>query len=159
MVHVFSPALFFLILFNQTGCGLLNRHDPHSLEQEILHLVNGHRKSLDLADLLWNDLIAELCRQHSKRMASGTISFSHDGFDNRVAVISQTFASAEIKENIGYVVDVWGITSPTGRVFDAWLGNVSHREAIEGNFDLMGIGAAGSGSTYYFTQIFLRKQR
>ncbi|MBU4202684.1 MAG: CAP domain-containing protein [Acidobacteria bacterium] len=106
-MKIFFSFLFLLFLFLQLGCGLLNKHNTHSLEQEILHLVNGHRKSLGLADLLWNDLIADLCRQHSQRIASGTISFSHDGFDNRVAVISQTFASAEIKENIGYVVDVW----------------------------------------------------
>jgi uncharacterized protein YkwD len=149
--------LCFIIFFLETGCGILNKHDLHSLEQEIFSLVNSHRSSLGLGDLLWNDQIADQCRQHSQNMASGTVSFSHDGFNNRVAVISQTINYSEIKENIGYVVDIWGITSPTERVFEAWIGNVSHRESIESPFDLTGVGAARSGSTYYFTQIFLRK--
>jgi len=151
------PVLCLAFFFLETGCGLLNQHDLLSLEQDIFHLINGHRKSLGLGELVWNDLIAQVCREHSKEMASGASSFSHDGFDDRTGVIGRTIPYAQISEIIGYVVDVWGISSPTERVFQTWLTSASHLGAIEGDFELTGVGAARSGTTYYFSQIFLRK--
>lgn len=49
-----------------------------------------------------------------------------------------------------------GFSDPVTQAVDGWLKSTGHRQNIEGNFTLTGIGLAkNSSNEYYFTQIFV----
>jgi len=123
-----------------------------ALEDEVFQLVNEYRVSKGLPELVLNANITAECRVHSKNMALGTVPFGHDGFDARVETLSRQIEGVTgAAENVLY-----GATSAQQAV-DLWLNSTGHRENIEGNYSLTGIGVfKAANGDYYFTQIFLR---
>jgi uncharacterized protein YkwD len=124
---------------------------PAQIEQEIFKLINDFRRGIGAAELTWNDTIAEQARFHSQSMAAGTVPFGHDGFDDRAALIGETIpwrAAAEIIALAGSAAEA----------VNAWITSTEHRPAIEGNYNLTGVGVAmaKSGSSFYATQIFIK---
>lgn len=149
-------SLFFVLF--QTGCGLLSMKKERELEKSLFNLVNRHRQSLNLPDFEWNDTIAEQCRIHSRDMLDGRVLFGHTGLEQRMARISLSIPVEEIRENVAYLSDTMGLSDPANTVFQEWLKSATHRHAIEGNFDLSGVGAARKSGQYYFTQIYIRSR-
>ena len=125
---------------------------PASMTGDILKLVNKHRTSMGLKPLVSNDLIIKEAEKHSKNMASGKVSFGHDGFDDRMARLLKTIRGAHAcAENVAEG------SRTAEAVVDMWLHSPGHRKNIEGNYGLTGIGIATSGDgTLYFTQIFIK---
>lgn len=125
-----------------------------TLEREIHSLVNQHRTRARLAPLQLDDALSAIARDHSRAMAERRRPFGHDGFDaradaaGRVVVALRAFA-----ENVAYDSRTGAALAPS--VASGWIASPTHRENIEGAFQLTGIGAAtGRGGTTYFTQIF-----
>jgi len=51
----------------------------------------------------------------------------------------------------------WGSTDPVGVAVSGWLNSTGHRNNIEGNYDLTGVGVAkSSDGKYYLTQMFAK---
>jgi len=124
------------------------------IENRVFELVNEHRTSEGLATLGWSELIAEQCRIHSEDMAEGTVDFGHDGFNDRVENIRQEIDVVRAGENVAYNM---GYIDPAQQAVDAWLLSSGHRQNIEGDYVLTGVGVAKSeGDAYYFTQIFIQ---
>jgi uncharacterized protein YkwD len=119
-------------------------------DDEILTLINDHRRSIGKPALAKNQVMWEQANGHSRNMASGKVPFSHDGFDARIATIRAALGSGGSGgENVamGY--------NSAAAVVNAWLGSTGHRTNIEGNSTRTGVSAVKStGGTWYYTQIF-----
>ena len=123
---------------------------PTAYDDEILTLVNNHRRSIGKPALAKNQVIWEQANGHSRNMASGKVLFGHDGFDARISAIRAALGSGgSAGENVamGY--------NSAAAVVNAWLGSAGHRANIEGNSTRTGISAVQTSTgTWYYTQIF-----
>lgn len=127
-----------------------------TLEQEIYQQINQYRASRKLPPLKLDPRISQYARIHSERMASETVLFSHAGFDERIQAIGDAIPYHEAAENIAVNK---GNADPVQVAVQGWLKSSGHRQNIEGQFDLTGIGIAKNAmGEYYFTQIFLKER-
>ena len=127
-----------------------------NLELKVHQQVNQYRQSLNLPPLQLNSLISEQARLHSERMASKSSSFSHNGFSQRIQIISRQIPYRSAAENIAYNQ---GYTNPVSIAVKGWIKSPEHHKNMIGNFNLTGIGIAkNSQGEYYFTQIFILKR-
>ncbi len=125
---------------------------PAMVVAGIFKNVNEYRRSIGLPALTLNEAASQQAYLHSKNMATGKTPFSHEGFEQRVAVIKKTTgwitASAE---NVAY----GKLTAK--EVVKGWLNSPGHKKNIEGNYVYTGIGIYQDGKgIIYFTQIFFR---
>lgn len=155
--------------FNLTGIGIalapngtyfytqifvLSKERPRIIisefEQELLRLINEHRKTLGIPALRSNDKIASEARNYSNQMAQGKVPIGAPGFDNPIRKIVNVFNASSMSEVIAY--DYY---SPK-EVFDSWMSSANQRETIEGSYNLTGIGVVQSADGKVFvTQLFL----
>ena len=153
--HILKLVLaFFLLLILSISCEdnpvSKNENSPsNNIEQEVHNLINQHRTSIGLAELEWNEVIAEQCRNHSIEMANAR-TINHDGFTERVNTIGETIPWSWAGENVAYNYSAQGAVT-------AWLNSPGHKSNIESNSNLTGVGVAfDEDSVMYFTQIFIR---
>jgi len=99
-----------------------------------------------------NNVISAEAAKHSENMANNRVAFGHDGFDTRIQRISSQLGVArQSAENVAL-----GNLSAQ-QVVSNWINSPGHRQNIEGNFTLTGIGTArNKKGVTYFTQIFIR---
>jgi uncharacterized protein YkwD len=126
------------------------------IEARVLLLINQHRSEKGLAVFQQADIITREARKHSANMADGTVSFGHGGFEQRYQTIAQNIPLSAAAEN---VANNYGFPDPAGQAVSGWLGSPRHRDNIEGDFDLTGIGVSRNPSgTLYFTHIFIKSR-
>ncbi len=131
-----------------------NRIDMATMNQQILQLINQHRKSIGKSDLQMIDVASSQAIQHSRDMMNGATPFGHEGFEQRVDVVKKSigFINAAA-ENVAY-----GQMS-ADEVVDGWLHSPGHKKNIEGDYNLTGIGVSqNKDGVIYFTQIFVLKK-
>jgi uncharacterized protein YkwD len=132
---------------------IANSNDLDGLEKAIFQKINQYRRSQNLPTLKFDDRLSEQARIHSQAMASKEVPFSHDRFEERTNAIAKAIDYRSIAENVAYNQ---GFGDPATRAIDGWLKSPSHRQNIESNFNLTGIGVAKNArNEYYFTQIFV----
>lgn len=121
-----------------------------ALEDQILTLINQHRKKKGLPALTSNPVMEVEARRHTISMASHNTPFGHNGFSYRSKVItSKVPGISATAENVAYG------SKSAQEVVDGWLSSPGHKKNIEGRFRLTGIGVARDDkSVLYFTQIF-----
>lgn len=145
--------LLSLNAFSLSG-GTRQEKELEAMEQKISFQVNEYRKGKGLPELVSHEAIRIESKRHSENMSVGLVGVGHRGFRERVARIGKRLRYREAAENVGLNQ---GYPDPARTVFDGWLESEEHRQNIEGDFDLTGIGVAKDRSnTYYFTQIFIR---
>jgi len=126
-----------------------------AVEQAIFEQINTHRQAQGLTPLIYSTVIADQSQQHSATMAQQS-RLSHDGFEQRVAAIAQSIPYRGAGEN---VASNQGYSDPAAQAVVGWLNSAGHRQNIEGDFDLTGIGVVqAADGTYYLTQIFVRSR-
>lgn len=125
--------------------------DLLKMEEEVLQLVNNYRTSKGLKALVMDEYMRQLCREHSQNMANGTVGFGHAGFDERTDLIWAKIAMGGIAENVAYNY------SGAQQALEQWQNSSGHNQNMLGDYTLTGVGIAFDGSTYYYTQMFLRK--
>lgn len=124
-----------------------------TLEQQIHQQVNQYRQSRNLPPLRLNSIISQEARKLSQAMATGEHTFSHDGFEQRVANIAKKLRYRSAAENLAYN---YGQTDPATAAVKGWIGSPGHHLNMIGDFNLTGIGAAQNArGEYYFTQLFI----
>lgn len=124
------------------------------IEQDVHQQINAYRQTQGLSSLQWNEVIADSCQTHSLNMAAGSVAFGHDGFDQRVADISQAVPYTSAAENVASNK----YADPATAAVQGWLTSPGHLVNIQGDFHLTGIGVAqGDDGTYYLTQIFIKE--
>ncbi|HEY9847062.1 MAG TPA: CAP domain-containing protein [Candidatus Caenarcaniphilales bacterium] len=125
-----------------------------TLEQSVHTQINQYRASRSLPPLTLDSRISQQARTHSQNMASGLVAFGHDGFSQRVQVITQVIPLSSAAENVAYNQ---GSTDPARQAVQGWIASSGHQANIVGSYNLTGIGVAMNASgRYYFTQIFIR---
>lgn len=121
-----------------------------ALEQEILNLVNEHRVSIGLNELVFDQTAYDYALAHTRDMIAKN-KLSHDGFDLRSSNLT-----VEAKAN--YVSEIVGRNFVTAKgVVNAWLKSESHRKAIEGDYNFSAVSAkSNSDGVFYYTQLFYK---
>lgn len=124
------------------------------IELATYDLVNKYRQSRSLAPLVADPDISAQAKAHSEYMArSGNMS--HDGFKDRVALVSKTIVYRSAAENVAVNA---GYGQPDLVAVKGWIESPGHQHNMVGQYDLTGIGVAKNAKgEYYFTQIFIRK--
>lgn len=124
-----------------------------TMNRDILYHVNEYRKRKGLGALKFVEVANEQAAIHSKNMALKKASFSHDGFEQRIAVVSKTIGTVMgAAENLAY-----GELSAEA-VVKGWINSPGHKKNIEGNYTLTGIGTyQDAKGVIYFTQLFMRQ--
>ncbi len=148
-IKTFGIAALTIIIFSATA--FAQNADLVSMENEILKLINEHRKSIGKSELVFNDYARKEAYVHSQNMASGKVPFSHKGFDERFNRLSGFLEITTGAENIA--------NSPLNakHIVSGWLASPPHKKNIEDDFNLTGIGIAKApNGTYFYTQIFLK---
>ena len=126
-----------------------------TLEESVHQQINQYRQSQNLPSLSWDETIAQQARIHSQAMASGKVSFSHKGFEERINSIKKSIPYRSAAENLAYNQ---GYSNPDQQAVTGWLDSPGHLKNIQGEFNLTGVGIAkNSEGEYYFTQIFLKR--
>ena len=149
-----NPNLLYLLVV--LFCFSCNKEEVSpilSIEEEVLYIVNDHRNSEGLPSLKMNEVMMNEARKHSYDMASGKISFGHDGFSDRIERIKNEIGGEGGAENLamGY---------PDAKaVVKGWLSSDGHKRNIESNATITGIGVVKiDNGPFYYTQIFLKKK-
>ncbi|HEY8465045.1 MAG TPA: CAP domain-containing protein [Bacillota bacterium] len=130
--------------------------DPKQLlspiEFQVFEKVNDYRISKNLPPLVLEERLIAPTRLHSSNMSNGIVAFSHEGFDQRVNQSGVTYVAAA--ENIAWNQ---GYADPAAQVVTGWVQSEVHRNNIEGDFNLTGVGVIQNDSgRYYYTQWFLK---
>jgi uncharacterized protein YkwD len=122
------------------------------LAHDVLKYTNEFRKSKGLPALVMREELNTIARGHSADMASGRVSFGHDGYDQRQAKVQRLIKSWRgMAENVAYGVNT------AKEVLAMWKKSPGHRRNILGNYTAIGIGTAkDSKGRVYYTQIFVR---
>jgi len=131
--------------------------DLTALERQVHDLVNSHRTAMGLAPLAYNEEIAASARQHSRDMALGYVGLGHEGVEKRRTSLAKTLSFSQFGENVG--TNNYDYSAAAETAAAEWLKSSGHRQNIEGNFNLTGVGIAHAGSTFFFTQIFVLTDR
>lgn len=127
-----------------------------ALEESIYQQVNQYRLSRNLPPLRLDTRISQQARRHSQRMAQGNVRFGHDGFQQRVQIIGRSLPYQKAAENVAFNQ---GHADRATQAVRSWINSRGHRQNMEGQFDLTGIGVAkNAAGDYYFTQIFILKK-
>ncbi|MGE0076756.1 MAG: CAP domain-containing protein [Bacteroidales bacterium] len=140
-----------LIFAFQIQLSAQDNTDIAKLEQDVHALVNKYRASKGLQELKINDAVRTEALGHSKNMASGKVPFSHKGFDDRFNKLSAIFNISSGSENVA--------NGPANAqtIVDGWLTSPKHKENIEGDFNMTGIGIArAKNGSFFYTQIFVK---
>ena len=128
-------------------------------EREIFVLINRERRKRRLAELQWNDDLADMARKYSEKMADENF-FSH--FDVKGANVARRAQKARIKgwSKIGENL----FTIENAVEFDAfavkaWMNSPSHRlNILDKDWTESGIGIAQSeNGDIYVTQVFIKR--
>lgn len=129
-------------------------HSLAAMEQAVHTQINQYRASRKLPPLVLDTRISQQARLHSQNMASKQLPFSHQGFQQRVQAIAQSISYRAAAENVAYNQ---GYQDPAKQSVQGWIKSPGHRQNIEGQFNLTGVGVAkNSRNEYYFTQVFIR---
>jgi len=130
--------------------------DLRNLELSVHQQINQYRQSRNLSPLTLDPRISEQARLHSEAMASGRVSFSHDGFEGRVKALEKSLPYRSAAENVAYNQ---GYSDPDQQAVKGWIKSPGHLKNIQGEFDLTGIGVTKNAKgEYYFTQVFLKRR-
>jgi uncharacterized protein YkwD len=129
---------------------------PSAMEKSILQQINQYRQSRQLPPLTLDARISAQAKIHSQDMAKGKVPFSHQGFEQRVSVISRQIPYRAAAENVAFNQ---GYANPVEQAVEGWIKSEGHRVNIEGQYNLTGIGVVKNAKNeYYFTQLFINRR-
>lgn len=135
--------------------------EPHGVNASAMEAlaharINAHRLDEGLAPFEYDAGIAAASRRHSEAMAAGRVPIGHDGFEARGRRIAEAIPLMGIAENVGF--NTYPVDRTVSAAVSGWLASPGHRENIEGDYDVTGIGiASGSQGAWYYTQIFVKR--
>lgn len=157
LIFGFPRYLALAQVTNDSNANLAQQMQPNpDIEQAILSEINQHRIEQGLGSLELDLFISEVAREHSRNMASSSVAFGHSGFNQRVQAITVQVPYAAIAENVAYSQ---GYRDVANQAVEGWLNSSRHRQNIEGDYGLTGIGVATNAQgEYYLTQIFARSR-
>ena len=127
------------------------------VERELAERVNAHRVASGFRALGYDERIAAVAREHSRRMANGVVGFGHDGMKDRARVLAGKLPLRGMAENVARRHKPVAVAE---NVLDGWLDSKVHRDNLDGNYHVTGVGAAsGPDGDVFLTQLFVRTGR
>jgi uncharacterized protein YkwD len=139
-------------IVNRQPSNTLKPISANTLEKSVHELVNQYRQSRNLPPLTLDPRMSQIAREHAQAMADDKAPFSHQGFKERIVAIAIPYRTAA--ENLAYNQ---GYSQPDRSAVEGWIKSPGHRQNMEGNFNLTGIGVTQNAKgEYYFTQLFIR---
>lgn len=158
----FIFVLPLLLLF--AGCdssptepgGGLGALPEEQVETDLFVFLNQARQEHALGSLGLDKAAQEVARGHSRSMRDqgffGHVAPDGSTVEDRLRAAGVRFSMAA--ENVARVDNGF---APAAEAHQRLMNSPSHRHNIlSGDFQLVGVGTARSGSTYWFTQIFIR---
>lgn len=122
------------------------------IEQEVIRLTNTYRRTRALPAVREDPFLAALARRHSGDMARAGGHIDHQGLRRRFERAAARLPLTKFAENVARTRLVR--TPPASWVVTGWIESPDHREHLEGEFGLVGVGVVRSASgDLYFTQI------
>ncbi|MEM7411192.1 MAG: CAP domain-containing protein [Myxococcota bacterium] len=127
-----------------------------ALRSALHERTAAHRKAQGLGALDSHERVDAIAQQHSFLMA-GRAAMTHDGSQERFKAVSAVFgwphAAGNFAENVAEVCG--DVDAAAKQAFEAWLASSDHRENIEGDFRVTGIGVTqGRSGWIYIAQLF-----
>jgi len=123
--------------------------------KECLYWTNEYRKEKGLTVLKWEDSIWKTAIIHSENMALKKVSFSHDGFQERVNRLPFVHLSA--RENL-YMCKGQSEYGLAKMAVDGWIKSPGHQANLVALSSHCAIAVFRSGyGEFYLTQIFVHK--
>lgn len=153
-----AAALATLLCVASPGVPAQERQRPSAsaLEAQAHRRINAHRRAKGLPPLEYDARIAAAARRHSEAMAAGKVRMGHEGFEARGNRIAEAIPLKAMAENVGF--NTYPVDRAVPEAVSGWLASPGHRENIEGDYDLTGIGVArGPRGAWYYTQIFVKR--
>lgn len=145
--------LFMALCLTYAAPAFAQEDEYANMREEVLHYVNEYRVKKGLPALAMNDTISEAALKHSKYMGNKTIRINHDGFEDRMHGLMKLLKPAN-----GAAENVANGQRDAREVVNMWIASPGHRENIEGNYHLSGIGIyKNRNGVLYFTHIFIKK--
>lgn len=127
------------------------------IETAIRQQINQVRQQNGLTALKPNERLASVARNYSQQMAAKNF-FSHTGADGSTLVQRVKAGGISywiVGENLFKSTN---IPNPVPVAVEGWMKSPGHRENIlRPAFTETGVGVWQTGSTYYVTQLFLRR--
>ena len=140
-----------------TACALQDGQANNSIEQEILALVNGERRSAGVRPLCFSSDLARVAKQHNRKMASEGF-FEHRGEGEQCLLDRVTFAGIGA-ESVGENIFKAGQPTSDGiaqQCVAMWMQSDGHRRnMLSSDFDKTGVSVSyASNGECYVTQDF-----
>lgn len=127
--------------------------EHRGIEDEVHERINDHRAARNLPQLSRSELLDQLAREHSERMATGERSFGHDDFDARAAEARTHLGISRMSENVAS--NNYPQSSVARQAVAGWLRSPGHLRNLQGEYTLTGVGVApGAAGDFYITQLF-----
>ena len=99
--------------------------------------------------LRWSKELHDIAMTHSKNMGMGLVPFSHQGFNERMNMVS--FHVQQFSENVAYNS---GCGDPIETAVRGWINSPGHRKNMLAHNSICGIAVYCNGGTFWFTQLF-----
>jgi uncharacterized protein YkwD len=145
-------VLCLLLLF--PAARLAAQENYADMGKEVLEHINEYRAKKGLKALEMNTTISEAAEEHSKYMGNKTVRINHDGFEERMHGLMKALKPAN-----GAAENVANGQHTAKEVVSMWIASPGHRENIEGDYNLSGIGIyKNKNGVLYFTHIFIKKK-
>ncbi|MBL7479894.1 CAP domain-containing protein [Legionella bononiensis] len=123
-----------------------------AIQNAILYYINEYRHQHGLSPLKMDNRIVKEAKQHSLDMANHKMPFGHKYFKSRIDRLH-----SQIKDSNAGAENVAFNYKDAQDVVKNWLRSPGHKQNIDGNYNLTGIGIArDKNGKIYFTQIFLK---
>lgn len=151
-------SIIFLSLFlcffqcAYAGKPINKTNNDTAIQNAILFYINEYRQQHGLTSLKMDNRIVKEAKQHSIDMATHKMGFGHQYFHNRIDRLHHLIKDSNAgAENVAYNY------RDAQDVVKNWLRSPGHKQNIDGNYNLTGIGIArDKNGKIYFTQIFLK---
>ncbi|EGR31951.1 ribophorin i, putative [Ichthyophthirius multifiliis] len=122
--------------------------------KKCLELTNNFRASQNLPHMVWNEQLTFIGMQHSENMGEEKVPFGHQGFEQRVHLIS--FNKRGVYENVAYCSE--GFQDIPSTIVNGWINSPGHRKNLLSNSNVCGISVYKNKKGYwYFTQLLALK--
>lgn len=130
--------------------------DTADMEKQVWEQINTIRQQQGLSTLTYNEELAQVARDYSRRMTEQGF-FSHTGPDGDT-MVSRVESAGIFYLTLGEnLFTSTNITEPVPAAVEGWMNSPGHRENIlRAEYRETGIGIWREGTTYYFTQLFMR---
>ena len=152
----FSPIgrILLLAFFMLSSVAGFAQSEYNDMSTEILQYINEYRAKKGLKPLNMEAAISEAALKHSEYMGTKTIRINHDGFEERMYALMKALSPAR-----GAAENVANGQHSAREVVNMWLASPGHRENIEGDYNLSGIGIyKNRNGVLYFTHIFIKRK-